>query len=76
MKTILIPKFSLFTKGDAEAAGLSPCSHVFSLAYTKTLSSDLMQELGEALRPHPDSGIESEELATLGNNYSIFLTKQ
>ena len=38
-------------------------------------SSDWMTELGEALRPHPDSGIESEELATLGNNYSSFSDK-
>ena len=35
-------------------------------------SSDWMSELGEALRPHPDSGIGSEELRTLGNNFSNF----
>ena len=35
-------------------------------------SSDWMSELGEALRPHPDSGIGSEELRTLGNNFSSF----
>ena len=38
-------------------------------------SSDWMQELGEALTPHPDPGIESEELITLGNNYSSFSDK-
>ena len=31
-----------------------------------------MTELGEALRPHPDSGIGSEELITLGNKYYSF----
>ena len=31
-----------------------------------------MRELGEALRPHPDSGIGTEELGALSNRFSSF----
>ena len=34
-----------------------------------------MRQLDEALRPHPDSGIGSEEIITLGNKYSNFSDK-
>ena len=52
--------------------GSRPTRAVFPWPAPRPQASDWMTELGEALRPHPDSGIGTEELITLSNKFSSF----
>ena len=56
--------FSLFWKVDDGGAGIASCMGHFSVATPTPEASDWMADLGEALKPLPNSGIWSKEIVS------------
>ena len=56
----------------ARSQEFRPARTSFPWPTPRPQSSDWMRELSEALRPHPDSGIGSEDIVALSNNFSGF----
>ena len=54
---------------------LRPARATFPWPTPSPQASDWMTELGEALKPHPDSGIASEEIMSLTSILSSFSDK-